>query len=331
MKKFLLSVLLCVSATTAMMAENMAVSFPAPTNFGVKGAGQAPRMTVSETVLGVNRPTGNSWLAVTNSFTMQAWIKLDAISNDYAGMNLMGHQPQDHINFNGSFFLSVPRNTNTIKLGGKYNSGATGFDIATGFNADTQNWHFYSIVYDAPSSTISVYIDGEKKGEQKLGGNLQLYPDNPGVLFFGSCNPRASYDEAHIYSTALTADQIKTSMNNPNAVGNLVCYYTFDAVASGTTGQFENHGSNKAVKAVYAIGNGTNDEAGVISCGTNHTETAPTLVAGRTITGIADITVDSNAPVRMFNLSGVEVNAGTATPGLYIRTQGGRSEKVLVK
>lgn len=326
MKKLLLSLLLCATTSVAAVADNQAINFPTPIS---SGARQAPRLTVDETVLGVERPLVDTWLEVTNSFTMSAWIKLNGVSNYYSGMNLMGHQAQDHVNYNGSFFVCVPAYSNTVKLCGKYNRG-TGYTVSTGKTVDTE-WHYYSVVYDAAATTISIYIDGEKLGEQNFGSNMQLFPDNPGVLFFGTNGSSAAYDEALIYSGALTADQIKTAMNAPTSVATPLCYYTFDAVSNGTTGQFDNFGSKKDVKAIYRIGTGSADGSGVISCGTNHVESAPELVAGRTTTGIADIAVDNNAPVRMFNLSGVEVNAETATPGLYIRTKGGRSEKVLVK
>lgn len=40
---------------------------------------------------------------------------------------------------------------------------------------------------------------------------------------------------------------------------------------------------------------------------------------------------DTDAPARYFNLQGIEVNASTLAPGIYIRLQGGRSEKIAVR
>ncbi len=49
--------------------------------------------------------------------------------------------------------------------------------------------------------------------------------------------------------------------------------------------------------------------------------------------GIDDITVDNDtdAPVVYYNLQGVRVNADNLTPGLYIRSQGNKATKVLVR
>ncbi len=48
--------------------------------------------------------------------------------------------------------------------------------------------------------------------------------------------------------------------------------------------------------------------------------------------GITNITVDnSNAPVEFYNLQGVRVNADNLTPGIYVRRQGNKATKVVVK
>ena len=48
--------------------------------------------------------------------------------------------------------------------------------------------------------------------------------------------------------------------------------------------------------------------------------------------GVEDIVVDgSTAPAEYYNLNGVRVNSSTLTPGIYIKLQGGKAEKVLVK
>ncbi len=48
--------------------------------------------------------------------------------------------------------------------------------------------------------------------------------------------------------------------------------------------------------------------------------------------GIEGIMADgSDAPAEYYNLNGVRVNADNLTPGLYIKRQGGKATKVLVK
>ena len=50
---------------------------------------------------------------------------------------------------------------------------------------------------------------------------------------------------------------------------------------------------------------------------------------GEDFSGISDIVVDETAPVEYFNLQGIRVD--NPAPGLYIRRQGGKTEKVIVK
>ena len=55
-------------------------------------------------------------------------------------------------------------------------------------------------------------------------------------------------------------------------------------------------------------------------------------VAGQT--GVDEITIDSidpNAPVEYYNLQGVKVNVDNLIPGLYIRRQENKTDKVLIK
>lgn len=331
MKKLLLSAAICAFLPTVAMADNMAVSFPTPTS----GNRQAPRLTVVETALGISRGAGDNWVDVEKSFTMAAWIKLNGKSTLFGGQALMGHQAQTHVNYNGSFFLSVPSNASAITLTGKSGNGSVTYNETSSASATTDEWHYYAMVYDADNFSITLYVDGELAAEKSFSSYVQLFPDNPGVLFFGNGTSNSTVDDAQLYSKALTEEEVKTAMENPLSVGNLDCYYTFDEVLTGTTGQFENHGSLKDVKATYLIGSGIADGSGVISCGSNHTEAAPTLVASRSTVGISDInsdiTEEDASSVRYYNLQGMEVNPDNAPAGLYIRKSNTKVQKVLVK
>lgn len=47
--------------------------------------------------------------------------------------------------------------------------------------------------------------------------------------------------------------------------------------------------------------------------------------------GLADVVADEDAPVEYFNLQGVRVNADNLTPGVYVKRQGEKAVKFLVK
>ena len=54
--------------------------------------------------------------------------------------------------------------------------------------------------------------------------------------------------------------------------------------------------------------------------------------AGEMADAISDITVDGdNADVEYFNLQGIRVDADNLTPGIYVRRQGNKATKVVIK
>lgn len=90
-----------------------------------------------------------------------------------------------------------------------------------------------------------------------------------------------------------------------------------------TTIQFRNTFTTSSVEA------GTYDVKAAVGFYSNEIKAYPIEYTESTTTGIEGIVVDENAPVEYFNLQGVRV----ANPenGLYIRRQGNKATKVLVK
>ena len=46
---------------------------------------------------------------------------------------------------------------------------------------------------------------------------------------------------------------------------------------------------------------------------------------------IDDITTDNNAPIEFYNLQGVKVNANHLSSGIYIKKQGNKTTKILIR
>lgn len=80
--------------------------------------------------------------------------------------------------------------------------------------------------------------------------------------------------------------------------------------------------------------NGTTDKDGVadmkIDVMWNGIPITCTFKGKLTTSGVGSIEIE-NAPVEMYNLNGVRVNPETATPGLYIKRQGNKVSKVIVR
>jgi hypothetical protein len=68
------------------------------------------------------------------------------------------------------------------------------------------------------------------------------------------------------------------------------------------------------------------------SDGTNYTPTSYIyLPNGYSLGGVSDISIDNEAPSVFYNLNGVRVSSDNLVPGLYIRRQGEKVTKVIVK
>ncbi len=331
MKKILLSVLLSLMPMLAFAQDNnKAIQITSPNGY----SRTAQRISVSESVLGLNRDYAD-WGLIDFSFTMGMWANVSSYSNYFGGAVVLGHQPETHINYNGSFFLGCNKQGNLV-ISGKDKTGNdyTNFSVTCSKSIVLDDWAYYALVYDADTKVIKAYLDGEEIGSKSYSAGVPLFPDRPCLFAFGSIGMTGAVDEVHIYKAALTEAQLKLASNTPAAVENLVGFYKFDEVSDGTTSQFENFGSSD-VKALYRIGTGSADPSGVISCGSNHVEQMPTFVEGRKIkSGIDNITVGGVVVCEeaYYNLNGVKVSSENLVPGIYIhRTVEGKVEKVYVK
>ena len=334
MKKILLSVVLLSLMPMLAFAQdnNKAIQMTNVNSF----TRTAQRISVSESVLGLNRDYSD-WGVIDFSFTMGMWANVSSYSDYFGGAVILGHQPETHINYNGSFFLACNKNGELV-LNGKEKSGNdyANFNVTGSKSIVIDDWAYYALVYDADTKTIKAYLDGVEIASKtySVGVGVPLFPDNPCLFAFGSIGFNGAVDEVHIYKAALTGDQLKLASNTPATVENLVGFYKFDEVSVGTTSQFDNFGSSDE-KALYRVGTGSADGSGVISCGSNHAEKAPTFVEGRKIkSGIDNITVGGVVVCEeaYYNLNGVKISSENLVPGIYIhRTVEGKVEKVYVK
>jgi hypothetical protein len=56
-----------------------------------------------------------------------------------------------------------------------------------------------------------------------------------------------------------------------------------------------------------------------------------TLVFDNTSNSVAGVEAADNAVARYFNLQGMEIKSDALTPGIYIRRQGNKAEKIYLK
>ncbi|MDE6464572.1 MAG: hypothetical protein K2L16_08085, partial [Muribaculaceae bacterium] len=101
--------------------------------------------------------------------------------------------------------------------------------------------------------------------------------------------------------------------------------YSFDLGTTASTYQmaFDRAGrlyvANRAFNAVYAVPQPAAEAV------------TPSGLSFHAVSGIGNITVDADMPVEYYSLQGIRVAADKLTPGIYIRRQGNKVTKVLVR
>ncbi|MBL7999317.1 MAG: choice-of-anchor D domain-containing protein, partial [Candidatus Kapabacteria bacterium] len=226
----------------------------APYTFTVSGGRQGAALALGGTNDYVALTGTNTTLDGVANFTIEHWVKWDGIG----GVGLVGKGANGcctntiHTGFanSGMFFLKVGNQDGAITDAGV---------------VPTNTWVHLAAVYDGTQSVasnrIKLYKDGVLQNSSMFGSIPAVAP-SPNVPFVigaalsdGTYNYNGQIDEARIWNTARTCDQI-SQLRNCELAGNetgLVAYYKFNqGVADGS-----NTGLTTLTNSVSGGSNGT--------------------------------------------------------------------------
>ena len=154
------------------------------------------------------------------SFTVEAWVKADALSGDHSiiGQDASGTREGLHL----------------ILRDGNVHMGFFSDDLTGDTALQTGQWYHVAYVFDATTDRQEVYLNGTLDGERTAGGDfagtapVQIGRWRGGNYFDGEM------DELRIWSEARTEDQIQATMHqtipaDPTNTPGLVASYRFDA------------------------------------------------------------------------------------------------------
>ena len=259
------------------IAQNKAIDIPSLTRLEI----------LDEELLGTHSEQENYDNRRGKSFTYSAWVKISSVTNAPA---IMGQAAQAHYLHNGSLVLSVTTsNTLSLKVQSYVDTDLwthSATDVAIETNVSLNEWTFFTIAYNADEKLISVYVNGENvKDVTVAGSGLSFFQDDPGIFFVGNATFAGACDEVQFYNKALTASEVKASMNLTSATDALIAWYDFNTQPA-TTGTFANKvtdGEYAAVNAVFKQISGGSDWGGGDHASVNATVSSPTLVDGREI------------------------------------------------
>ncbi|MEG1546864.1 MAG: LamG domain-containing protein, partial [Bacteroides sp.] len=276
------------------------------------------RLQVPETILGDRN--GGATDRTGKSFTLSSWVNIDQVTNDAKnkGCVIMGHGPQEHMNYNGSLILCIDENRNLKIISGAGNTYSKEFSGST-IALDT--WTYLTLVYNDATHKVTVYKDGTLVGESGTQNtSLTLFGDDPTIFFVGGMGFSGCCDDFQFFKAALTAEEVKTAYETPESLASLTAWYNFNTIDDGV-GSFLNKSTASAKaseKATFYKYTGTiSSDPGLITG--RVTEVAPTLVLGRTNSNVKH-TITYNSPtgatVEVYNgttllASGTEVKEGT--------------------
>lgn len=219
--------------------DSIRASFPSD-NPLTYAAGVSGKAVVGENKKFVKYVRPNDWALKAESFTLSFWMKKDG-------------QTQNNKGTNGPEYIFSLKSSNghwsgasmLVFVEGNNAAGAVKVMVADATNADNwftwegtntiaglldNAWHHIGLVYDATTSTMTLYVDGVANSNLRTWGTHgKINIDNSKITEFRvGAGPNTSYDtddwlsstfkgsldQLRLYSTALPASEITTLYTN---------------------------------------------------------------------------------------------------------------------
>lgn len=185
----------------------------------------------------------------TREFTMSAWVKPINQSG-----HIMGLVQAEHWTPAPSFCVRFKDGKLELFSRTKNDGGFPDEDAITKVTDETISvgeWAFVTIVISNINNKISLYKNGILVAEDKFKGNqgAGLLPD-ASVFFIGNQGFEGAVSEIQLWNKVLSAEEIKSSMEQSNTPDDLICRYSFDGTEAN--GVFSNKGTGGACNAEYS-------------------------------------------------------------------------------
>ncbi len=218
------------------------------------------------------------------NYSVGMWMNITSITSEgySCGGVIFRYGTPNHMNNNGAAQLTVAASGElTLSFG---NDNLYGAGSVSAGNAPMNQWNHVLVVFDSANGNARVYVNGTETANY-TGVSKYGYQYGDGCFqFFGLLN--GSMDEIQFFNKALSAAEVAAAYGNASKVDGLASLYTFDALKSGTTGQFASVAGSVADQVAtfqtctyswaYHYANGPAE------CGST-TESSATLVEGREI------------------------------------------------
>jgi len=185
-------------------------------------------------------------LDLTSNWTLEAWVKLDAIGSQYGII-----EKYDNAASTGGYILRI---TSGNKVYVSTVNGTTGSFVASTTSLEANKWYHIAGTYDEASTTIKVYINGVLEGTNSsvtftsLAGTYPLRIGARGNDLLEKLD--GQLDEVRIWNKTLSDLELRDYMcqkitSSHSNFANLVAYFDFDEGSGDYVGSLGSGGGGK--------------------------------------------------------------------------------------
>ncbi len=171
--------------------------------------------------IGVGKNIADPWktsgLALGSSWTLSVDIASVALTSSQKGAILSLYSGGSSSECNNVMAIWATGSNNAITLQNKIENNQAGFgnnaefSLSSGIAAKDMNYNTLTLVSDAATETLTLYIDGEQAAQQSDWSAAAITGYQFGSCFSGwwQLQGRADLDNIYIFNSALSADQVK--------------------------------------------------------------------------------------------------------------------------
>ncbi|MDE7411476.1 MAG: LamG domain-containing protein [Paramuribaculum sp.] len=310
MRKILLLLLVAILMPVCSFAENKVLQKTMPSSYPTSGPTDY-RLVIPYAALGNSSSAMNG----TENYTFAMWIKVEACGYDasYAtkGGSIASFSNLTQLDYTGNWGITT-LSDGTAEVVGKgasdHGAGGCGFAGAIDTAFPVGEWVYLVVVVDNTNLKACVYFNDKLVKESELSAPMYIAANN-GYFQAGGYRTTCKIDEVQLFNAALSAKDVKVAMINPRLFGSLKSLYTFDEIASGSKGKFNNTlGNDVTAQADFQLcnkktgwaailGNSSliTTDGGGIKNGTNESTTATLATSDREeLDPNVTVTVDEN-------------------------------------
>ena len=206
--------------------------------------GQSLDFDGTSTFINAGRGTGNS-LAISGDMTMEAWVKLDAISGTQGLVDFALNDTSSETLNGKVLYQFALTSSGDLEYAHEYGSGSNSDSMVINTNLIAEQWYHVAFVRSVSNNRVKVYVDGQLAGSASYGANDPAGGANSTLIIggtgagtnLGDNKLNGQMSDLRIWNVARTDEQILDNFNqtlNPSGQTGLVSNWKFNETSGST-------------------------------------------------------------------------------------------------